>query len=99
MIDLIDRFFQVSAERLQIWLHEFQALPQDQKEILCLKLLLELVAIIFAVWLGQKVGHAGKRRSKRPKAAAAQKNHAKKWRTDGSYFDEQRQEWVGPDFK
>lgn len=96
---MIDKFFQESAERLQIWLHEFQALPQEQRELICIKLLLEVLAVIFAVWLGKKAGRAGKRRSNRHSKSVRKRLQPKQWRTDGRYFDEEKKEWVGPDFK
>lgn len=90
--------FQKAAEQLQIWLHAFQALPEDQKEVLCLKLLLEVLALLFMIWLGKRVSHAGKRKPKQ-KTTAGKIFRPKKWRTDGSYYDEEKKEWVGPDFR
>ena len=96
---MIDQFFQVAAEKVLQWIHTFLALPNEQKEIICMKILLEVLAVIFAVWLGKKAGRAGKRRSNRHSKSVRKRLQPKQWRTDGRYFDEEKKEWVGPDFK
>lgn len=96
---MIDQFFQTAAETLLNRIHAFLALPNEQKEIICMKLLLEILAIVFAVWLGKKVGRAGKRKSVHHSGATGKGFKPKKWRTDGYYYDEEKKKWIEPDFK
>lgn len=96
---MIDHFFQVAAETLLKWIHTFLALPNEQKEVICMKILLEVLAILFAVWLGRKAGRAGNRKSGHRPSTTGKRFKPKKWRTDGSYYDEEKKEWVRPDFK
>ena len=112
---MIDQAFQRAAEKIRTMIppewneflsdlissNIFQTMTEDELQIACIKIALEALSLALFLWIVRKIRKAAKK--KKEKAAAApsteKKFQPKKWKTDGSYYDEKKKKWINPDFK
>lgn len=75
-------------------------LTPDEFRITSIKYYLEIMTVLVLILILTKIR---KSRKKKKRAAAAPSTgkpfKPKRWKTDGSYYDEEKNEWIRPDYK
>ena len=108
---MIDQFFQRIAEDIQKQLSPeigqflidlfqnniFQKMTPEDLQVNIIKIFLEALAVVLLICISGKTGKKTKQKKETKNTHKAFK--PKKWRTDGSYFDESKQQWINPDYK
>lgn len=110
-----DYYFQKLAEMIQNMIppewNEFMkdlfsnnvlvTMSEQELQTACIKYALEALAIALLLWIGAKCRNkASKNQKNNYKTTVKKKKVApKKWKTDGTYYDEEKKKWIEPDYK
>lgn len=110
---MIDQIFQQAAEWIHtkmsndgidfitnlITLNAFQNMSIDEIQIECIKLALKALTLAFVIWTSSKIRKAYRKKKTVKNYSSGKPFKPKKWKTDGSYYDEDKRQWIEPDYK
>lgn len=117
---MIDQAFEQMAMQLVEWCNTYMpelltsaSAPElFETQVGSIKIALEALAIVFAIWLGNTVRVGSKKKNKtqtsKPGIQSKEEVQTKygtgkgftppKWKKDGRYWDEKKKKWINPDY-
>lgn len=112
---MIDQVFQRAAEWIQskisqdgldyltdlITLNAFQNMTVQEIQIECIELALKALTLAFLFWVINRIRKASQKKKEKTVTdhSTGKPFKPKKWKTDGSYYDEDKKQWIDPDYK
>lgn len=77
----------------------FQTMTEEELQIACIKIALEALTLAAVMMISRHI-HKNKTKKKTPTNQPAGKPFKpKKWNPDGYYFDEDKNQWIDPDYR